>query len=141
MISDDQLLDLEEEVLKLRDFAAELTKMVNRLVEEISNLTTEKSEKELNNAIKNFKAAIKFYPDDPINQRIFFFNPVHKFNMEKFKAVAHDILDQYNKDPENPYKALVESREFSSTEFCVGITWVNKEEDNKDERLVISDEW
>ena len=137
MISDNQLLNLEEEVLKLRDFAAELTKMADSLVEEVGNLTSEKSEIELSDAIENFKYAIGFCA---ANKRVFTFNPVHKFNMKKFKAAANDILDQYNKNPKNPYKALVESREFGSTELCVGITWVKKEEDNKDERLVTSDE-
>jgi lipoprotein NlpI len=138
MMNDNQLLDLEEEVLKLRDFAAELTKMADSLVEKVGNLTSEKSEIELSNAIENFKYAIGFCN---ANQRIFSFAPVHKFNMKKFKAAANDILDQYNKDPKNPYKALVESSELGSTELCIRITWVKKEEDSKDERLVISDEW
>ena len=125
-VDDKHLLELEEEVLELQNAIRDLDKMASSLADKIMSLSSDKSDLELELALKDFKEAIKRKPEyNDFDQFFFDFHPAHIGNLQKFVDKATEILMFHNFD--NPYVTVLSHVESdSSTEFRVLIKWVDR---------------
>ena len=125
-VDDTHLLELQEEVLYIQNAIRDLAEMASNLADKIMSLASDKSDLELELALKDFKGAIVRRPEYSDFEQVFFeFHPVHIINLSKFAEKAAEILLFHNL--ENQYITVLRHAERdSSKEFRVQITWVDR---------------